>query len=245
MPNVYNEAVSKTMVHAVPPPSPSMNEGVLGEIAPGDRVMYEAAEALRQVRLAAENSRKAALAVHADLTMSEGARHVRADEFSHKLTMAALPSVDKAATHVQTEINRLRLKIAAPVCDGTMKTNLMHGEIRSRLAGMSSGDRMVALNRAIAEDDDLVISAALEASPMLTNLTAPELEHVRLMFQRKRFSAELVKIASLQKTHEHLQRGGTLLQNFQRTCSKPEIVQAAKRSQAAANEAVASASVVH
>ena len=35
-------------------PNPSMNEGMLGEIVPGDSVMYEAAEAWRCVRIAAK-----------------------------------------------------------------------------------------------------------------------------------------------------------------------------------------------
>jgi hypothetical protein len=52
-----------------------MSELALGEIAPGDYTMQLGFEALKAVRVAAEGCTAACRAVHADVTLSEGARH--------------------------------------------------------------------------------------------------------------------------------------------------------------------------
>jgi hypothetical protein len=103
--------VSKTQLHFIEMPSPSMHEGVLGEVAPGDYTMQLAQEALRVIRLAGEGSYKAARAIHADETLSEGAKHVRAHEVTYKLTNRVLPIADRANSTLQTEVNRLKRRL--------------------------------------------------------------------------------------------------------------------------------------
>jgi hypothetical protein len=58
-----------------------MSELALGEIAPGDYTMQLGYEALKAVRVAAENTTTACRAIHLDTaTMPEGGRHVQANE---------------------------------------------------------------------------------------------------------------------------------------------------------------------
>jgi len=67
-----------------------------------------------------------------------------------------------------------------------MEQNLMAVEVRQMLASMSLKDRMEILTKAVEEEDDAIISAALEGSCFLTNLTTLQQEHVRDMWRRKR-----------------------------------------------------------
>jgi hypothetical protein len=77
-------------------PSPSIDERGLGEVSAGDYPLGLAQEAVRELRLAVENSHKACTALHADITLPEGARHLQADAISFKITQRALPVCDHA-----------------------------------------------------------------------------------------------------------------------------------------------------
>src|ERR1700730_11979301 len=70
----------------VPLPSPSLHEGVLGPVEPTDHARLLAAEALRIVRIAAEKSRAAVTAIHGDQTLSEGAKHLRSNDVTFKVS---------------------------------------------------------------------------------------------------------------------------------------------------------------
>jgi hypothetical protein len=67
----------------IPLPSPSIHEGALGDVDPADGPRSFCQEALRALRLAAERSRVAALAIHSDQTLSTGGQHVKAHDVSY------------------------------------------------------------------------------------------------------------------------------------------------------------------
>jgi hypothetical protein len=224
-----------------PHPSPSMSEGVSGPVPSSDPVLIEVQSALRTIRLAAENCRKASLAIHQDMTLSEGGRHVRANDFTYRVSSAALPAVDRANAKLQMEINRLRAFTNAPKPDTGVKANLMSGEIRTRLAAMPQKDRLNCIHKAIEEGDDLVVSTVLEGSRFLTNLTALEQAGVREVWRRKRLPDQCARVDELEKVSVHLLRGGKLLIDFQRACADQSIVLAARASNNAANAAIAAA----
>src|ERR1700730_9264045 len=118
---------SKTMVHACPMPSPSISEMALGEVDQSDYVIAGCYEALRCARVCAENVHKASLSIHANPLLSQGAKHVQADQVSYKATQKVLPIVDRAGQNLTTEINRIRTKIEKPAADGTIASvNLAH-----------------------------------------------------------------------------------------------------------------------
>jgi hypothetical protein len=72
--------VKRTLSFAPPMISPSLNEGAISNILPGDALRIRMAEALRAGRLAAEGSRAASLAIYSNLELSEGGRAVQASE---------------------------------------------------------------------------------------------------------------------------------------------------------------------
>jgi hypothetical protein len=51
--------------------------------------------------------------------------------------------------------------------------------------------------------------------------------------------AECARIEALERAQEHLLRGGSLLQGYQRQCSDQSVVAMAKKSQQAAADAIA------
>jgi|GEM_PF-3445025 len=233
--------VSKTQPHFCEQPSPSMNEGVLGQVEPTDYTLALAAEALRVVRISAENTHKACSSIHLDPTLSEGAKHVKANEISYRVANKALPVIDRAAENVGTEIKRLQLKTAAPVADTTIKGIQLSTEIRLALRDMSQADRVREITRSIEQGDDSVISAILSARVMLTGLSPVEVEGFRSIWQQMRFAAEMARIDLLRKAEVHLQRGGQLLIGYQRKMSNPGIVAEAQTFAKASADAIAQA----
>jgi hypothetical protein len=233
----------KTAQFLPPLPSPSMNEGAIANIAPGDVTRIAIAEALRAVRIAAENARNASVAIFGDMTLSEGGKHVKANDLSFRITNAVLPVVDRAREKLEYEIGKLRAKTNAPAPDVSVRGNFMATEIRQRMASLDQSARLAALQEAIDEgpSGDAIIEAALGASGFLTGLTPLEVEHTRQKWRRKRFPDECKRIDLLERDAEHLNRGGSLLISYQRKCSYPAIVAAAAQSRDAAQKAIAAA----
>lgn len=155
-----------------PEPSASMDERAIGEFDPNDSLMQFAHETLKAIRVAGRGCTDACRALHADLSQSEGGRHVSASEISFKLAKPALGLVDKANEKFGQEITRLKSKIAAPVFDGSIKNVQLQTEIRLFLRDRSSADiRHREITRAIDNGDDQVVSAILSGPAMLSGLT--------------------------------------------------------------------------
>jgi hypothetical protein len=143
--------------HFIDMPSASIDERGLGDVAPGDHPLGLAQEALRGLRLAVEGAYKSAVAIHADITLPEGARHLMADSTSFKICQRALPVIDHALVAMKTEIAKLKLKISAPVPDTTVKGISLASEIRQVLKSMAAGERRTAVAKAISTGDALTI----------------------------------------------------------------------------------------
>jgi hypothetical protein len=190
---------------------------------------------------AAEGTTAACRALHADTTLPEGARYVRANEISYKITSKVLPVVDRANQTFQTEIKRLQLKIAAPAQDTTIKGVQLQTEIRLFLRDQSPADKRKEITKAIAGGDDQVVAAILSAPPMLSGLSQPEVESFRLMWQQKRWPDELKRIAQLEKAAGAVNLGGILLISHQRKMSNPGIVREAAAFQKASADAIRAA----
>jgi hypothetical protein len=180
MPNIPHP-VRQVLSFAPPLISPSLHEGAIADIAPGDTLRVRISEALRGGRLAAEGSRAASTAIYSDLTLSEGGKAVRASETAYRLTNAALPNFDRAHEALENEIARLKAKTNAPVPDTSTRSNFMASEIRQRLAGMDQTKRLAAITASINEGPagDAVVEACLNAPSVLSGLSSTELQHIR------------------------------------------------------------------
>jgi hypothetical protein len=225
----------------IPLPSPSIHEGALGDVDASDGPRSFCQEALRALRLAAEKSRVATLAVHGDLTRSNGAQHVDAHRASYQISHQVLPLVDRAAETLRTAINGLKMKTQGPAEDVSVRGNMQAAELRQLLAGMTQQARLAAISKSLAEGDDSLAAAALHASRFLTGLSEIEQQHVRMQWAEKRRPAELKRIKQLESDLVHLERAGKLLIAFQQKCADQNIVLAAQKSRAAADAAVKAA----
>ncbi|PZR86841.1 MAG: hypothetical protein DLM68_09245, partial [Hyphomicrobiales bacterium] len=71
------------------------------------------------------------------------------------------------------------------------------------------------------------VGASLDASRFLTGMPPVAQAHIRAMWAQKRMPAEVARIKVLEAA-EHLNRGGTLLIDYQRKCADQVIVAQAK-----------------
>jgi hypothetical protein len=228
-----------------PEPSASMDERVLDAFNPDDALLQFAHEALRAIRISARGCTDACRALHADLSQSEGGRHVAASEIAHKLAKAPLGLVDKSNERFSQEISRLKSKIAAPPVDSTIRGTQLATELRIFLRDQTSADRRKEITRSLESGDDQTMSAILSAPAMLSGLSQNEVDNFRLVWQRKRFPKELARIAQLEKAAGAVSLGGQLLLNHQIKMSAPAIVQEAKKFRDASVAAIAQASGAH
>jgi hypothetical protein len=135
----------------------------------------------------------------------------------------------------------LKNKVAAPAVDNTIRAIQVATELRLFLRDASSADRRREITRSLESGDDQVMSAIISAPPMLSGLTQPEVDGFRLMWQQKRWPAEVARIAQLEKAAGHLTTAGQLLISHQRKMAAPAIVAEAKRFQQASANAIRAA----
>jgi hypothetical protein len=75
-------------------------------------------------------------------------------------------------------------------------------------AAMTGKDRMAAISKSLEENDDSLVSGALDVIRFLTNLAKVEQDHVREQWRRKRIPEECARIEMLEKDLVHLERAG-------------------------------------
>jgi hypothetical protein len=115
-------------------------------------------------------------------------------------------------------------------------------EIRGTIARMPKSERRIAVLRALQDGGDSAdsfISAVLAAPAMLSDLDEPEHAHIRGSWAAARKPDETRRLAELEKSTEHIARGGRLILGVATKCYSSGIVDAALRSQATANAAMA------
>lgn len=237
--------VHSSVTWTCPEPSASMDERVLGEFDPNDSLMQLAYETLKAIRVSGRGCNDACRALHADLSQSEGGRHVAAYEISFKLSKPALGLVDKSNEKFSQEITRLQNKIAAPVIDGSIKNVQLQTEIRLYLRDQTPDGRRREIMRAIDGGDDQVIGAILSAPAMLTGLSPSDVEAFRLQWQLKRWPNEKKRIEQLEKAAGAVNLGGQLLLSHPQKMAAAAIVQEAKKFREASAAAIAAASGAH
>jgi len=173
-----------TQSHFCPPPSPSISELALGEFDPNDHLVSAAFEALKSCRVAAHSTHAACVAVHSDMTLSEGQRHVSAADVAGKVTARPLPLVDAAGSKVSAEITRIESKIRQPAAGtGIREVHVAH-EIRATLRTMSDANRRKEISKSIMSGDDTVLSAVMSGPPMLSGLSQTEVDGYGLMWRQ-------------------------------------------------------------
>jgi hypothetical protein len=226
----------------LPEISPSLDGRAITIPPIGDTAIDQmSAAALHAARDAAERTLNACRAIWSNDLLNPAAKHCQAHELSYKVTAPGVAQLQRASERVQAEIAALRQKVNSPPTPPA----LMGQEIRQTLRSMTVKDRRAAVARALADGRDEIVGAILSGPAMLSGLQQLEADALKNEYAVKRHPAEVARIEKLEKDYAHLQRGGQLLLGFCVKCSDANIVQAAKRSNDAAQAAIAAAGLMH
>lgn len=108
-------------------------------------------------------------AAFADPTLTEAAALLKADDYARSKLAGVTKKFDAAMQHLKSGIAFIEGELAQPVKEQASKT--ISGEVRAALKAATPDDRSEMLQRALAEKDHEVLSAALGGPPMLSGLT--------------------------------------------------------------------------
>jgi hypothetical protein len=152
-----------------------------------------------------------------------------------------LPLLDKARTTLETAITALKERLKGPEVRTGMADLMLAGELRNLLASQSGKARIDMIAKSLAEGDDTLAGAALNASRFLTGMSETDMAHVRGLWAQKRKPEELARLRQLEGDLDHLARCGKLVLGWQQQCADQGIVQAARKGMAATAAAIQAA----
>lgn len=176
---------------------------------------------MKAAREDAQEGARKVVAIHSDGSVLVGDRHRQANEQAGRAANLARPHLDKAKGSLEKNIGELQLKIDRGP-QATDESQHLLPEIRQRLTSMSQSERWNTLRKAVDAGDDAVLCAALSAPPMLSGLTAPEVELMRTHWARVRLPAETARIELLQKDLGHTTKAISLLDYWARGAASAE-----------------------
>ena len=105
---------------------------------------------------------------------------------------------------------------------------------------MSPPAKKVALHAALVEQDDAVLGAVLNASPMLSGMSAEELEMFRARWRQQRHGADVDPYRTAYQGHRRLRPRRGSGPRYTSQMSDDHIVAEAEKSEAAVTEALKS-----
>jgi hypothetical protein len=206
-----------------------------------DPLIASTASALRGARATIEAAVTARRAVLADRSRPVADQAMRIANLFETTSAKAAKQIDGAKARLEQEIASLDSSTARPK---GMPNSSLSAEIRSRLLGMSAGDRTTAIEQAIKDDDLEIVAAILTGPGMLSGLDAGQVRHYRSMFRAKHFPEAEPRIARLTKTLAAVDQAGRALLSFHEAVANTPEQRLASESARVASEAVLAARAV-
>jgi len=227
--------------------SPSIHEDVIsrhyksdpatkGFVA--DPIISRLADTVQVARLAAERSTRVAEAIFENVMMTVPARHRETKAKTWRIVQPVLLDLDSAFGATRRELERLEDATKGPRRLLDAGSNYLEHEVRQRLATMAPNDRAKAVSQALTDDDEMVLSAILNAPPMLTSMSATEHQMLRAQWRKRKWGDEIDRIGRLQKALDDAERAGTLLLAHVTNLSSDAVVAAAEAAEARVNAAL-------
>ncbi|MEJ7927128.1 hypothetical protein WG908_10225 [Sphingobium sp. AN641] len=109
-------------------------------------------------------------AVKGNLTLNDFARLVAVDDQAGKLMTPVFQSWDRVTGVLDANIAKFEAELNQPV--EQRATASMASEIRTYFRGLKTGERMVAINQAIRDGDEITVTAVLGGRPYLSGFDA-------------------------------------------------------------------------
>jgi hypothetical protein len=120
-------------------------------------------------------------------------------------------SISPWRSNLVTGFPPIKMKLAAPEPDMTVRGVYLATEIRARLSAITAAER----RKVLATADEATTSAVLSGPGFLSGLSSLEIEAVRMSWATKRYPNELKRLQYLESIGDHLQRAGSLLLGYQ------------------------------
>ncbi|MBB3236344.1 hypothetical protein [Phyllobacterium endophyticum] len=233
------------------PISPSIHEGVIQRhfaTDPATRdVVFDPllegmADAMQTLRLNVEKAKRVAQAIFANEMETIPARHKRVKEESWRATQAGTKAIDAIFPRAQREIEMIEQKISAPPRPADSAGHMLATEIRSRLSAMKPADRKKAIDAAMADGDDTVLGAVLNAPPILSGVGSnEEMAMLRTRWQRARHGADVNRLERIKQAMDDLTRAGTIANSYTARLANSKIIDQAEAKAQAVKDAISGA----
>jgi len=218
---------------------PSLSPAV---IEASDDVEVELARSgLQQASETAERMRQAASALHADVSRPEPARHGEAKRVSEKAASATLTKLTGALQRLDATIDKLRNEVSGPRAEAGWLQSGRHVARINALASMPHERRRAVMLSALDAGDDLTVASILSEPSFVSGLEPNDVLELRQRWSAKNKSAEVARLARLEKARDHLVRGSSLLMQYAGSLFQKADAQEAQRLADAANAAISAA----
>lgn len=143
-------------------------------------------------------------AAFADPTLTEAAALLKADDYARAKLAGVTKKFDAAMTHLKNGIASLEGMMAEPVKERA--SVMISGEIRAALK--ASDKRTEILERALAEQDHEVLSAALGGPPMLSGLSKEQHAFFLRRYNEMRDPERCARLKAMVAAQAHITKRG-------------------------------------
>lgn len=141
-------------------------------------------------------------AAFADPTLTEAAALLKADDYARSKLAGVTKKFDAAAQQLKTSIAYIEGELAQPVKERA--SVMISGEVRAALKAATPDDRGEILERALAERDHEVLSAALGGPPMLSGMSKAQHAFFLRRYNELREPEKTARLRAMIAARDHL-----------------------------------------
>lgn len=146
-------------------------------------------------------------AAFADPTLTEAAALLKTDDYARSKLAGVTKKFDAAMTHLKNGIASIKAEMSQPVKERA--SVMISGEVRAALK--ASDKRTEILERALAEQDHEVLSAALGGPPMLSGLTKEQHAFFLRHYNEMREPEKSARLRAMIAARDHIMSRPMLL----------------------------------
>ena len=199
-------------------------------VAATQTAFSEAYEGLRAVH-------DAKAAAKRNPTWNEAQQIIATDDYGQKVFQRIARGFDSARANLDKSIKALDEQLTAPVV--SKAAHSVSAEIRAHVKGLSTGDRIAFIQRAIADGDDITASAVLGGPAYLSGIDR-DMQAVMTRLYHERTSPAVAKRVRVMTAARELieTRGGLLFAEMEKAVGeKPHKIAALRAAKTAAEQA--------
>ncbi|RVC64389.1 hypothetical protein [Mesorhizobium sp.] len=223
-----NEAFVSRHAETDPTTGASIADPVLDGLSNAVKLAREQANVLA-------NFEKAAMA---DRTQTAEANVLRVAVAAGKSGERVAAQLDAARTRAKNEIANIEKRTGAPPPPKDSVALSIEAQITDRLAAMGDKERIDAIAKAKADNNETIIAAVLRRPAMLSGLGEAQLESVRHHYRQHTHASDYARLQRLTKAVDAMEKSGRLFVSIVKSAADTPM---ARQAAIAAREAEAAA----